>query len=112
MTVEETVKPDNELSVSESKDSTIKDEEDERIKEDLIIKTFIQLQKEPGKSIIKNQGAPESLEELERWNAALKLLTFLGINFEKSSHFLTQTSSFLLTQNSICETSTKLTRKM
>jgi hypothetical protein len=52
----------------------------------------MQLQKEPDKSILKVICPGETAEDRDRWNSALKLLTFFGINFEKSSEFVQQTS--------------------
>lgn len=62
--------------------------------DNLSVATQIQLQKEPSKGILKPQGPGETSVEKERWNAVLKSLTFLGINPEKGSDFVIQTSIF------------------
>lgn len=60
--------------------------------DNLSVYTQIQLQKEPNKGILKATCPGETADDRERWASAIKLLTFFGINFEKSSDFLIQTS--------------------
>ena len=71
----------------------VEGEQKESDDDNLSVYTQIQLQKEPNKSILKATCPGETAEDRERWAAAIKLLTFFGLNFEKSSEYLTQTSS-------------------
>lgn len=87
------VTPDGEQEVEEGEP---KDSEDDN----LSVYTQIQLQKEPSKGILKATCPGETAEDRDRWSSAIKLLTFFGLNFEKNSEFLTQTSRLDVTARS------------